>query len=132
MPRGRPGHPFPGPRELDIMSVLWYLGSATVVEVRAELIEREEFEPAHTTVLTQLRSLRAKRWVRVLREDRAHRFVPTVSRDQARPEALRRLIHVYFGSREALLTYLVRDGGTLPGVLKRVRRVLDDRLRSPR
>src|SRR5579859_5908785 len=131
MPRGRPSYPFPGARELDIMGVLWDLGSGTAVEVRAALIQREEFEPAHTTVLAQLRSLRAKRWARVLHEDRAHRFIPTVTRDEARPEALRRLINVYFDSREALLMYLVRDGGTLPGILKRVRRAIDEQTQSP-
>jgi predicted transcriptional regulator len=132
MPRGRPENPFPSARELDLMSVLWDLGSGTVIEVRAALIEREEFEPAHTTVLTQLRCLRAKRWVRVQREDRAHRFVPTVTRESARSDALRRLTALYFGSREALLNYLVRDGATMPGVLQRVRRVLNERLKSPR
>ncbi|MFI5207386.1 MAG: BlaI/MecI/CopY family transcriptional regulator [Gemmatimonadales bacterium] len=132
MHRGRPGNPSPSARELDIMSVLWDRGSGTVVEVRNELIEREEFEPAHTTVLAQLRSLRAKRWVRVLHEDRAHRFVPVMSRDDACSAALRRVVILYFGSREALLNYLVRDRGTFPAVLKRVRRVLDERIRTSR
>ena len=130
MPRGRPEKPTPSERELDVMGVLWDLKSGTVAEVREELIEREEFEPAYTTVLTLLRSLGAKRWVRVLHEDRAHRFIPTVTRDDARTGALRRLTNLYFGSREALLIHLVRDRGLLPGVLKRVRRALDERLKT--
>lgn len=131
MPRGRPEKPTPGERELDVMAVLWDLKSGTVAEVREELIEREEFEPAYTTVLTLLRSLRAKRWVTVLHEDRTHRFVPTVSRNDARAEALRHFTDRYFGrSREMLLTHLVSDRGTLQGVLRRVRIALDERLKA--
>ena len=47
-------------RELDVMSVLWQLGSGTVAEVRAAL----EDEFAYTTVLTVLRTLEAKGHVR--------------------------------------------------------------------
>jgi BlaI family penicillinase repressor len=132
MSRGRPRKRTPSARELDVLGVLWDLGSGTVSEVREELIEREEFDLAYTTVLTWLRSLRAKGWVEVLHEDRAHRFVPIVNRVDARAAALRRFTAAHFGSREALLTHLVRDRGTLPGVLKRIRWALDERLTASR
>ena len=132
MPRGRPEKPTPSERELDVMSVLWDLRSGTVAEVREELIDREEFEPAYNTVLTLLRSLRAKGWVKVASEGRAHRYFPAKRQDHARGDALRRITGVLFGgSRELLLTELVSDRGIQPGMLKRLRRLLDERLKAP-
>src|SRR4029078_12810500 len=49
-----------GDRELDVMGVLWDLGSGTVSEVR----ERLPADLAYTTVLTILRNLEAKELVR--------------------------------------------------------------------
>src|SRR2546422_7444401 len=46
-------------RELDVMSVLWDAGSATVAEVRARLTD----DLAYTTVLTILRTLEQKSYV---------------------------------------------------------------------
>src|SRR5438309_1515448 len=46
-------------RELDVMSVLWDAGSATVAEVR----ERLSDDLAYTTVLTVLRTLEQKGYV---------------------------------------------------------------------
>ena len=87
MPRGRPEKPTPSERELEVMSVLWDLGSGTVAEVREGLIERSEFEPAYTTVLTLLRTLKAKGWVTTKNEGRAHRYYPAVDRELARGDA---------------------------------------------
>src|SRR5450759_4142936 len=55
----------PSERELEVMSVLWDRGSGTVAEVREEMNELYEPDLAYTTVLTILRSLRAKGWARV-------------------------------------------------------------------
>jgi predicted transcriptional regulator len=48
-----------GDRELDVMGVLWDLGSGTVTEVRDKL----PADLAYTTVLTILRNLEAKGFV---------------------------------------------------------------------
>lgn len=129
MPRGRPEKPTPSERELDAMSVLWDLGSGTVAEVRAELIERHEFEPAYTTVLTLLRTLKAKGWVKTRNEGRAHRYFPAVERDAARGDALHRITDLlYEGSRELLLTELLSDRRLTQATLQRLRRLLAERL----
>ena len=49
-----------GERELEIMAVLWETDSGTVSEVREHL----DTPLAYTTVLTMLRNLEAKRFVR--------------------------------------------------------------------
>jgi BlaI family penicillinase repressor len=112
-------------RELDVMAVLWERGSATVREVQEQL----EPDLAYTTVLTILRTLEAKGHVRHEPEGRAHRYHATVARDAAGASALRRLVSkVFEGSPEALLTQLVSDEELSEEDLRRLRRLLDERL----
>lgn len=114
-------------RELDAMAVLWDEGSATVAEVR----ERIADELAYTTVLTVLRTLEEKGYVAHEEEGRAHRYFPLVERRIAGMSALRRLTCTLFrGSPEALLTHLVSDRKLTEEELRRMRRLLDERLRE--
>jgi predicted transcriptional regulator len=109
-------------RELDVMTVLWKLGSATVAEVRAEL--DEDF--AYTTVLTVLRTLEEKGYVSHTGEGRAHRYRPTVDRDAAGTTALKRMLSTVFGgSTELLLTNLVNDQNLTPSQIRKLRELLD-------
>jgi predicted transcriptional regulator len=93
-----------GERELDVMAVLWEIGSGTVTEVRDKL----DVVLAYTTVLTILRNLEAKRFVRREEEGRAHRYFPRVQQKTAQKTALSRLVAQLFnGSPQALLAQLV-------------------------
>jgi BlaI family penicillinase repressor len=123
--------PTPSERELEVMSVLWDLGSGTVAEVRQQLNDTFEPDVAYTTVLTMLRSLRAKGWARVEGEGRAHRYFPAVALDTARRDALHRLTDLFYdGSRELLLTQLVSDRRLRGPELLRLRLLLDERLKA--
>lgn len=110
-------------RELDVMTVLWNLGTATVSEVREELHDKL----AYTTVLTVLRTLEEKGYVNHEDEGRAHRYMPTVDRAAAGTSALRRMLNTVFGgSAELLLTNLVKDQKLSPAEIKQLRKLLDD------
>jgi len=114
-------------RELDVMSVLWDAGSATVAQVR----ERLSDDLAYTTVLTVLRTLEQKGYVGHTGEGRAHRYRPLVKRAAAGRSALRRLVDkVFDGSPELLLTQLVSDKNLGDEELRRLRKLLADRLRE--
>ena len=114
-------------RELDVMAVLWELGSATVAEVR----ERLHDELAYTTVLTVLRTLEEKGHVGHREEGKAHRYVPLVARQAAGRSALTRLIDkVFNGSPELLLSQLVDDRDLSADELRRLRQLVDDRLKG--
>ena len=114
-------------RELDVMAVLWERGSATVTEVR----ERLPDDLAYTTVLTVLRTLEEKGHVAHRAEGKAHRYVPLVERRVAGRSALARLIDTVFnGSPELLLTQLVTERELTEEQLKRLRRLMDARLRG--
>jgi BlaI family penicillinase repressor len=74
------------------MAVLWRLGSGTVSEVRDELAD----PLAYNTVLTVLRTLEAKEYVRHEDEGKAHRYIPTVAREQAGTSGIQRLVDTVF------------------------------------
>lgn len=108
-----------GDRELDVMGVLWEIGSGTVAEVR----ERLPVALAYTTVLTILRNLEAKGFLHREAEGKAHRYFPSVARGTARRSALNRLIDKLFhGSPEQLLAQLVEDRTLTADDLRRMRR----------
>ena len=114
-------------RELDVMAVLWEKGSATVTEVR----ERLQDELAYTTVLSVLRTLEEKGHVGHRGEGKAHRYFPLVERRVAGRSALTRLIDTVFnGSPELLLTQLVSDRELSDDQIKKLRRLMDARLRG--
>ncbi len=112
-------------RELDIMSVLWDLGSATVSEVN----DRLEDDLAYNTVLTVLRILEAKGLVSHRKEGRAHRYHPLLGREEAGRSVVARMRDKLFkGSAELLVTQLVSEEQLSPGAVKRLRKLLDQRL----
>src|SRR5215213_1610639 len=114
-------------RELDVMNVLWERGSATVAEVRAALAD----ELAYTTVLTVLRTLEEKGHVSHEEEGKAHRYLPLVERQAAGQSAVRRLVDKLFrGSPEMLLTHLVSDRTLSDDELRRMRQLLDERMKK--
>src|SRR6201747_437990 len=96
------------PRELEVMSVLWRLGSATVTEVREALDE----ELAYTSVLSALQTLEEKGYVRHEAEGRAYRYFATVAAERAGGSALTRIKDAIFhGSAERMFAQLVSDRG---------------------
>jgi predicted transcriptional regulator len=112
-----------GDRELDVMGVLWDLGSGTVSEVRDKL----PADLAYTTVLTILRNLEAKGFVDHVAEGKAHRYAPKVARRTARRSALAKIVDKLFhGSPEQLVAQLVEDEELSPDDLKRLRALLAD------
>jgi predicted transcriptional regulator len=111
------------------MAVLWERGSATV----AEVLDALGAALAYTTVLTVLRGLEAKKAVRHEEEGRAYRYIPRIQPQKIGDRSLRRLLdRVYQGSRELLLTQLVADRDLSAQELKRLRRLIDERIKEAR
>jgi predicted transcriptional regulator len=114
-----------GDRELDVMGVLWETGSATVAEVR----DRLPADLAYTTVLTILRNLEAKGFVRHEGEGKAHRYFPRVARKAAGKSAVARLIDKMFGGDPAMLvSHLVSDHPLSADELKKLQATLGERI----
>jgi predicted transcriptional regulator len=103
-----------GDRELDVMAVLWEIGSGTVGEVR----QRLPVHLAYTTVLTILRHLEAKGYLSHTVEGRAHRYAPRIAQRTAQKSALSHMLSRLFqGSPELLLARLVETEALTPDEL---------------
>jgi predicted transcriptional regulator len=114
-------------RELDVMAVLWDRGPSTVAEVR----ERLSDDLAHNTVQTVLRILEDKGYVTHTEEGRAYRFAAKVKRELAGATAAARMIERLFGgSTERLLTHLVSERSIDGDELRRLRRLLDEKIKD--
>jgi predicted transcriptional regulator len=114
-------------RELDIMAILWERGPSTVAEVRARLSD----DLAHNTVQTVLRVLEEKGYVSHIEEGKAHRFRARVKQEVAGATAAAKMVEKLFGgSTERLLTHLVTERSVTAAELKRLRHLLDEKLRE--
>lgn len=114
-------------RELDLMAVLWQFGPCTVAEVHQHL----EDDIAYKTVLTMLRVLEQKGYIVHTEEGRAHRFHALVDREEAGVNAIDRVLNKIFGgSQEMLITNLVRDRKLSHDEIRRLRRMLGEKLKE--
>jgi BlaI family transcriptional regulator, penicillinase repressor len=106
-----------GDRELDVMSLLWEHGSGTVSEMREWL----PVDLAYTTVLTILRNLESKGFVRHETAGKAHRYFPRVAQRTAQRTMLAHLVDKLFhGSSEQLVAHLVEEREVSAEQLKRL------------
>jgi predicted transcriptional regulator len=116
-------------RELDVMSILWALGSATVADVRERLAD----ELAYTSVLSALQTLEEKGYVRHEAEGRAYRYHPVVGPSEAGSSAIAQVLDkIFHGSAESMLAQMVEDRSLTRAELERMRALLDKRMRRPR
>lgn len=115
-------------RELDVMSILWQRGHATVAEVR-DALSAQGVALAYNTVLSMLRILQEKGHVSYDVDGRAHRYLPLVKREDAGRSAVRRLMDSLFNrSPELLLTQLLRNEPLDRETLERLRSMVESEL----
>jgi len=94
--------------ELPIMEVLWEKGAATVGEV-AEALSKDRLV-AYNTVLTLMRILERKGYVRHTKDGRAFVYQPLLDRSEASRTAVRQLLNRFFNnSPELLMLNLLQD-----------------------
>lgn len=112
-------------RELDLMSVLWRRGSATVAEVLEEIPD----EISYSTVMTVMRTLETKGHVSHEQEGKAFKFYPVTEPDEAGDSVLGRILQkVYHGSRELMVNRLVSDEDVSAEEIRRIKAYLEQRL----
>ena len=73
-----------GPLEAEILDIVWELDSATVKEIHDRILSDPDRELAYASVTTVLRRLTQKGWLVCDRDDRAFRWRPLVSREEAK------------------------------------------------
>jgi predicted transcriptional regulator len=111
--------------ELRLMNVVWEKGSATVATVAEAL--RDKPDLAYNTVLTTMRILEHKGYLRHTKSDEGRAFLyhPVVGREQASRKAVRHLVSRFFAnSPELLVLNLLEDEEITENELQRIRNVI--------
>jgi len=110
--------------ELRIMDVLWLKGAATVQQVLDWLPEKPAL--AYNSVLTTVRILEKKGYVKHAKDGRAHVYETLVDRQEATRSEIRHLVGRFFrDSHEALVLNILEDGAIEAAELKRLREMLE-------
>jgi|SRR5690242_17028262 BlaI family transcriptional regulator, penicillinase repressor len=104
----RTPHPTLTPQELAIMKVVWRLDTATVRDVYEAV--RETRPVAYTTVMTMMKILEDKGYLKKTLVDRAHVYRPAQRRQQVVSAMVRDFLdRVFDGAPDALLLHLAKD-----------------------
>ena len=96
------------PQELELMKVVWALEKATVRDVYETLLAKRKI--AYTTVMTMLKVLEDKGYLKRSRVDRAHVYTPRKPKEQIIRLMVRDFVdRVFNGAAESLLVHFVED-----------------------
>lgn len=109
--------------ELRIMNVLWMKGSGTVQEVLDSIEQKPTL--AYNSVLTTIRVLEKKCYLKHLKDGRAHVYMPVVGQSEATRSEIRHLVGRFFKNSHAdLVLNLLEDQGIEAEELVRLREML--------
>lgn len=104
------------------MNALWEGGPQTVGEVAAAL------PIAYTTVLTTLRILEQKRYVRRKKQGRGHVYEAAVERQAAQRSTVKHLVDRLFGgSHGSLVLNVIEDSPLSDDELAQLQRMIEER-----
>ncbi len=107
------------------MEVLWEKGSGTVGEVMEALPKQPPL--AYNTVLTTLRILERKGYVRHQKSSRAFVFTPLVNRGEASQRAVRHLVSRFFqNSPKTLVLRILEEQKIDAGQLERLKKIIEE------
>ena len=110
--------------ELRIMNVLWEKGSGTVHEVLQALTEKPPL--AYNSVLTIIRILETKGYVKHVKDNRAHIYIPKIDRKDATRFEISHLVSRFFGnSHEKLLLNILEEQSIDQEEVSRLRQLLE-------
>jgi predicted transcriptional regulator len=121
----RTPHPTLTPQELAIMKVVWRLEKATVREVYEAL--REKRSVAYTTVMTMMRILEEKGYLKKSQSERAYLYRPARPRQQVVGAMVRDFVdRVFDGAASGLLLHLAKDGRLTKDERQRIKQLIDE------
>jgi BlaI family penicillinase repressor len=110
-------------QELEIMKVIWGREHATVRDVYETLLEHRKI--AYTTVMTMMKILEQKKYLRKSQNDRAFVYRPTKPKKLVIQGMVREFVdRVFNGSAEPLLLHLMEDRKHSGKDLEELRRMI--------
>jgi predicted transcriptional regulator len=106
------------------MDVLWLKGSGTVQSILDSLTQKPAL--AYNSVLTTIRVLERKGYIKHSKDGRAHVYAPLVGRKAATRSEISHLVGRFFkDSHEQLVLNILEDRGIEAEELDRLRAMLD-------
>lgn len=121
----RPKHNTLTPQELEMMKLVWQRGAATVRDVYEALLERRKI--AYTTVMTMMKILETKGYLKKRRQERAFLYHPAQPQNQIIGGMIREFVdRVFNGSAESLLVHLVKSRHLRDKDLQRIVRMVEE------
>jgi BlaI family penicillinase repressor len=110
--------------ELRLMNVLWLKGAGTVQTILDSLSEKPAL--AYNSVLTTIRVLERKGYVKHSKDGRAHVYAALVGRKEATRSEIRHLVGRFFkNSHEQLVLNVLEEQGIEAAELARLRQMLE-------
>jgi len=104
------------------MKIVWERESATVRDVYETLLERRKV--AYTTVMTMMKILEQKKYLKRTQADRAYVYRPAQPKRQVVGAMVRDFINrVFNGATEPLLVHLVEEHDLSPEELEEIARL---------
>jgi BlaI family penicillinase repressor len=121
----RTPHPTLTPQELAIMKVVWKLDKATVRDVYEAL--REKRPIAYTTVMTMMKILEEKGYLKKSKAEKAYLYKPSRPRQQVVSAMVRDFVdRVFDGAASGLLLHLAKDGRLSKDERQHIRRIVEE------
>ena len=109
-------------QELEIMKIVWERERATVRDVYEALLERRKV--AYTTVMTMMKILEHKGFLKKSQEERAYVYRPAQPQRQVVGAMVREFVNrVFNGSAQPLLVHLVEEHQLSPKDLEEIARL---------
>jgi len=110
--------------ELRVMNVVWSKEPATVQQVLDWL--SADYDLAYNSVLTTIRILEKKGYLKHTKDGRAHIYRPVIAREEASRSEVRHLVGRFFGnSHQSLLLNLLQERNFNAEDLKQLRQILE-------
>ncbi|NNF03482.1 MAG: BlaI/MecI/CopY family transcriptional regulator [Rhodothermales bacterium] len=114
-----------GETELEVLNIMWDLGSASVSDVRERILENRDI--AYTTVMTVMRKLADKGYLSFTEDGKSYLYSPEIPADKVRGSLLSDLVmRVFRGSHKELVRTLVEEESLSGEEIAELRRLIDN------
>ena len=114
-----------GETEIEVLNIIWELGSASVADVRERILENRDI--AYTTVMTVMRKLADKGYLSFTEDGKSYVYSPEVPAREVRGSLLRDLLaRVFQGSHHELVRTLVAEEDLTAEQIAELRRLMED------
>lgn len=113
-----------GETEMEILNIVWDLGEASVADVREQIQEYREV--AYTTVMTIMKNLADKEYLKYRKEGLSYIYSAAVNPDQVRYSLIDRLVDkVFKGSPTDLVQTLVQNENLSEDERQEIKKMID-------